>query len=252
MKKIEAKRREQFLSELACCGNITLAAERARVSAVWATRLRRADPAFRALSEDAIAAAHRRLQEHGNLAPPSRWRTQNGHQLIVQHGHGRFVQVRRARRKQWTKQVEARFLSALAQSCNVRMAVAAAETTIATVYRHRRRWPDFAERWDAALEQGYDRLSTLIVANGCKMLGDEDVVPEVEMPDMTVAAALQALSLYRRQIRGDGARSRGRWRRPPSLDEVRASILRKLECVVRASEEAAEEADVAAGDRGDG
>lgn len=238
MDKTEAKRRKDFLAELARAGNLTLAAERAKVSRSWALRRRRDDPAFREQVEAAIRAAHGRLAEAESSGPAGRWRTQDGHELVIQHGGRRFVQVRRARRKQWTPRTEARFLHALAATCNVRAAVREAETTFASAYRHRERWPDFARRWDAALEEGYDRLSTLIVANAGKVLGDPDMVPEVELTGMTFDTAIQALHLHRRQIHGDGqgGRARGWWRKPRTLDDMRASIIRKLECMARADE----------------
>ncbi len=234
---MEAKRREDFLAELARAGNIGLAAERAKVSRSWALRRRRDDPAFREQTETAVRAAHERLSGAKSSGPTGRWRTQDGNELVIQHGGGRFVQVRRARRKQWTPRTEARFLRALAATCNVRAAVREAETTFASAYRHRARWPDFARRWDAALEEGYDRLSTLIVANAGRMLGDDDMVPEVELADMTTDKAIAALHLYRKQIHGQGknGRQRGWWRKPRTLDDVRESILDKLECIARAN-----------------
>lgn len=238
MARIDANRRRAFLTGLAQTGNIELACERAKVSKSWVTRGRRDDPEFRAQVEAATAQARERLRALATNQPTSHWRTQDGHELVVQHGHGRFVQVRRARRKQWTPRTEARFLEALSQSCNVTLAVHAADTTAAAAYRHRLQWPDFAQRWDEALQDGYDRISTLIVANAGKMLGDPDMIPEIELPGMTVAAALQALQLYRKQLHGsgNGGRTRGWWRRPRTLDEVKHSILTKLECIVRADE----------------
>ena len=242
MARIDAGRRREFLTGVAGTGNVELACERDKVSKSWVTRGRRDDPEFRAQVEAATAQAGERLRARATNQPSARWRTQDGHELVVQHGNGRFVQVRRARRKQETPRTEARILQALSQSCNVTLAVRAADTTAAAAYRHRLQWPEFAQRWDEALEEGYDRISTLIVANAGKMLGDEDLIPEVEPPGVTADIAIQALHLYKRQLRGggEGRRTRGWWRRPRTLDEIRQSILTKLECIVRADEDEAE------------
>ena len=226
-------RRAAFLAALAETGNQTLAAERAKVSRSWVTVHRRDEPAFRAAMDAAVTQAAERLATATRVRPNGRWREQSGEELSVQHGNRRLIQVVRTRLKQWTPRVEARFLAALRNSCNVNRACAHVGLTKGSAYRHRDRWPDFQKRWDQAIEDGYDALSMATVAAAGAMLGDTDMVPEPEMGVPTVGQAIQALQLHQRRMRGEPYR-RGWRRRPRTLDEVRDSILRKLEMMARA------------------
>ena len=79
--------------------------------------------------------------------------------------NGRRTQIARARMKQWTPRAEARFLAALAACCNVTAACRAVGLSQASAYNHYHRWPDFATRWDAALEEGYMRLEMALIEN---------------------------------------------------------------------------------------
>lgn len=50
------------------------------------------------------------------------------------------------------------FLEALRRTCNVRVAAQLAGVHKATAYRHRERFPRFAERWDLAVDDAVDTL----------------------------------------------------------------------------------------------
>ena len=234
--KTTAARRAAFFAALAETGNQTLAAERAKVSRSWVQLHRSTDPAFRAEVEAAVVAAKARLDRAKAVGPQRQWRTQDAEELTVQGSRGRWTQVRRARLKQWTPRAEARFLRALKGSCNVKAACAEVGLSPASAYNHRARWAGFAERWDAAVEEGYDRLATAIVASAGAMLGDADMLPDPALTVTSVDQAIQALRLHKAQVTGDGRRP-GRWQRPRSLNEVRGSIVKKLEAIQRAQEE---------------
>jgi len=144
----------------------------------------------------------------------------------------RAAGARRERKpvNRWGAAAEVRFLNSLAASCNVERSAAEAGFSKVTVYKRRRLDPAFAASWQAALEQGYARLEMMLVQRSNEVLeglaGDEDL----PFPAMTVADAIKILQLHRAAATG-GIRSR-RWRgRPRSLDEVRASILRKLDAI---------------------
>lgn len=150
-----------------------------------------------------------------------------------------------ARRKCWSDRAERVFLDALGASCNVTMAAAAAGFCKTALYRRRRDDPLFAGRWQAALEQGYLRLEMALVRRANELLegnlGDDIADPDVPFADMTVRDAIAILQLHRAAAKREGARLPG-WRaRPRPLEEMRASILRKLEAIEaqRAAEEEA-------------
>lgn len=133
----------------------------------------------------------------------------------------------------WTDAAEALFLDTLASSCNVKLSAAAAGFSKEALYRRRRTDPDFADRWQAALEQGYVRLEMLLL-EGATTRAEGDDRKDLPFPDMTVREAIVILQLHRASVKGDGTTRHAGWRaRPRSLDEVRDSILRKLEAIAR-------------------
>ncbi|PAX07118.1 hypothetical protein [Sphingomonas lenta] len=226
------RRRAAFFAALAETGNQTLAAERAKVSRSWVTLHRAGDPAFKAEMDAAVAAAKGRLDQATGVGPARRWATQDGEELAVRGSNGRWTQVARARVKQWTPRAEERFLQALARCCNVKRACAVVGLSPASAYNHRRRWHDFARRWDEAIEDGYDELAMSIAASVGAALGDRDMAPELVMPPISLDEALQALRLHKARVLGVG-RAPGRWRRPRSLEELSESILAKFEAIER-------------------
>jgi hypothetical protein len=160
------------------------------------------------------------------------------------------TQVRETKGHRWSDEAETLFLDQLAATCNVKLAGDACGFSHAALYRRRRRDAGFMQRWDAALAQGYAHLESLLVRRAVDAL--EGVAPDpaaaVIVPEVSVRDALAILGHHRRRIEG-GPRSRREWARPRTLDEVRDSILRKLEAIegARRAEEAAKaEAEAAA------
>lgn len=137
-------------------------------------------------------------------------------------------QLIRSPGRRWTEAAEARFLDALAASCNVTAAAAAAGYSCAAIYKRRRRDPGFATRWQEALEIGAAHLDALLLQRAIERLEGFVPDPATPIPEMTVRDALAVLGHHRREVAGL-ARSRRQWARPRSLDEMRDSILAKLE-----------------------
>lgn len=246
--KTGERRRAAFFRALEETGNQTLAAERAKVSRSWVSTWRARDPAFSAEVDRALLTAKARLDHAPGVGPDGAWRAQDGEELAVRGSNGRWTQVARARLRQWTPRAEARFLGSLAANCNVKLACAAVGLSPASAYNHRGRWPAFAEKWDAAIEQGYDRLATALMASAGAMLGDADMAPEAAMGPMTVEDAIRLLGLHQRRAVGLG-RAPGRERRVRSLEEMRPVILAKIERAKRANQAEAAAAERALRER---
>lgn len=135
----------------------------------------------------------------------------------------------------WTAEAEALFLDQLGASCNVGRSARLAGFSKEAVYRRRRLDPGFAERWQAALEQGYVRIETALVRAAGDALEGRIPDPETPFPEMTVRDAINVLQLHRAAVKGEG-RAPG-WRAlPRTLDEMRDSILAKLEALDAAEE----------------
>ena len=128
----------------------------------------------------------------------------------------------------WTDEAEAIFLDNLAASCNVKLSAAAAGFSTVAIYNRRRSDPGFAERWQAALAQGYARIEMALVKSATDALDGLKLDPETPIPTMTVKDAINILQLHHASVKGGDTRRPGWLARPRSLDEVRESILRKL------------------------
>ena len=231
--KFGAQRKRAFLTYLSQSGNQTLSAERARVSRSWVQLHRSSDAEFDAACRAAIEEAREAL---GRVAHPNpalaagkaaNWRYLAGHELVLREACGRRVQIGRARLKQWTPRVEDRFLSTLAATCNVRAASAEVGMGTTAAYHHRDRWPDFARRWDEALETGYVRLEAALVENACHLSGPRETPPDVDMPPVTFDQALHLLNRHRYHLRGLGKRP-GKAPRVAGPDEVERELRRAL------------------------
>lgn len=132
---------------------------------------------------------------------------------------------------QWSEEAEAGFLDALAASCNVRRAAATIGYTAATLYWRRRKDPAFAQRWQAAMEQGYVRIEAALIEAAEDALAGRMPNPELPIPQMTVKEAIDLMRLHQQHARGMGPRSAGRPARTRSLDETRAGILARLSAI---------------------
>lgn len=236
--KFGEARREAFLAALRETGNQTIAAERAKVSSSWVQLHKSGDPAFRRACEEALRQVRDRLCAAPNVGPPPAWEYHEGEELVVRgtggSGGGRPVQIARSRLRQWSPRVEERFVVALAATCNVKAACAEVGLSPASAYNHRRRWPKFAERWDAAIEIGHTRIEWGLLEQACDRFASAVPIALRPMPEMSARDALQLLGLHERRARGNG-KAPGRWRRPRSLDDpgMREYILGKLEAIER-------------------
>jgi hypothetical protein len=227
--KTSNARREAFLKAVRETGNQSLAAERAKVSRSWVQLHRSTDPAFDAEVRAAVAQAKESLAwapdrvrgARGSNGPPRGWGHLDGEELVVKgtggSGGGKRIQIARARLKQWTPRVEERFLATLAATCNVKAGCAEIGLTAASAYGHRKRWPAFAARWDAAILAGYERLEGGLTASAIALLDPE--LPELYGPPITpvvapmrVDDAIRLVRLHERRAREATARRLGRAR----------------------------------------
>ena len=132
----------------------------------------------------------------------------------------------------WTDEAEDTFLDHLGATNNVTAAAEAAGFTTGGIYARARRDPGFHERMEAARALGYGRVDGLLARAAEDFLAGRAPDPESPFPPMTVDQAIAILKLHRGRQTGEGRRS-GWPARPRSLDEVRASILRKLSAIAR-------------------
>lgn len=231
-RKFSQTRKDAFLAALRQTGNQTIAAERAKVSRSWVQLHRTEDSKFRRAVEEAVASFA--LGNGEANKPPSGWGFLDGAELVVRGtggaGGGKRVQIARARVKEWSPRVEEQFLSALTATCNAKAACAEVGLTPASAYNHRRRWPAFRRRWDAAVEIGYEQIEMGLIEAAGNFLSGEDPPDAAPLRGMTVDHAIHLLHMHKHQVHRIGGRP-GLRARVPDIEEVRAHILRKVETI---------------------
>ncbi|MGI8704949.1 MAG: hypothetical protein ACR2JJ_04010 [Sphingomicrobium sp.] len=205
-KKFSAARKRAFLTYLSQTGNQTISAERARVSRSWVCLHRSTDAQFDLACREAIAEAKERIKAAGAAGAEcprhsSFPRYHQGEELVVSGSNGRRVQVRRAKLSQWTARVEDRFLSVLAATCNVKAACRAVGLWPPSAYSHRKRWPDFARRWEQAIAIGACELECRLHETIRHHFDRELPEPQAPLRDITVMDAIRLLRMYRSRER---------------------------------------------------
>lgn len=209
--RAQSRENARFLRALACTGNARLAAEQLGVHRATYTKRRAANPRFAALWDAALAHAH------ANLNLPSRkregiegwaWRSSNtpraagGEPHLLRLANGR-VQLRRAPPGRMTKAAEQAFLAALAATCNVRLAAAAAGFTHSAFYQRAKKDPGFRREWRLALQQGHQRLESALLEGFAAASHEDDAWRHNDsppIPPMTPQMALQLLAMHRRRV----------------------------------------------------
>ena len=203
-------------------GNVTLSAERSKVSRSWVCLQRSTDVVFDAACREALASFDKLRMSgffHSRKPPFARWARHDGHELVVsgtggsalrdasapqdERKSGRRVQIRRSRLRQWSPKVEARFLAALSATCNVKAACREVGMAFSSAYAHRKRWPGFARAWAEALEVGYGRLESALITNARFYLDPhEEQLPDELLTGMSVAHAIAIARMNWAKARG--------------------------------------------------
>jgi hypothetical protein len=206
--KMAEARKRAFLAALEATGNVTLAAEAAKVSRSWVLLHRKENATFEYACRDAVAAAKKRLRAHPERRPPSGWGSRAGCERVVRgpggSGGGKRVQIARARLHQITPRIEDRFLQVLEATCNVDAPASAVGMTASPFYAHRDRWPAFRRRWDEAEKMAALRLTIGLVEHGCSMFSSTGMPPAIDWPRMGCDEMLHNLYMHQHAVDGIG------------------------------------------------
>lgn len=150
-------------------------------------------------------------------------------------GKERKLQRRKPQQRGWTARKRAIFLDHLAATCNVTASAKAAGLHWSGAYALRRRDPEFAAQWKAALAAGYDRLEAMLIerASGTGPLPEsgEDAPPPPDARAMDPQLAMHLLKLHRSSVRGQ-PRSGGTLHRA-SREEMIRKLMQLLSALKR-------------------
>lgn len=171
---------------------------------------------------------------------------------VIGANRGRPAQVRKKRSDAWTKRRKAQFLTELALSCNVQRACKKLGVWAASAYHHRQDNPDFAEAWQAALQEGYVRLEEALLRRALDVVGHDagdgdglvaadgdapHAVVQDPLATMTLAQAIDILKHKRTQLAGMARAERERRgslaRQRPTPEQTNAEIMRRIGIVRR-------------------
>ena len=139
---------------------------------------------------------------------------------------GTKPQLRKAQRRDWTKAKEAKFLSVLADSCNVTLAAEEAAVSISGAYKRRRENAAFRAGWLEALSIAYQRLELMLLDrafNGTEKLVKRRDGSEERMREYSNQLGLTLLKMHR-----DTAGAAAIEFRPEQVDELRQRLFNKL------------------------
>ena len=236
-----------FLAALGACGNVSRSAVLAGVDVTGTYNRRNRYPEFRAAWERVLteremraagAAGASSLTSPG-LALPSLACGESsppalaGGELISFAGDG-AKRSRRAKR-QWSTEVEEKFLEELTASANVARAAAAVGFSATAIYKRKLRDRHFADGWEAAIAVGRSRLEAHLLVQADRTF-DPEALPVAEgAPKVTVS---EAISILKHKPAGSGTSGSGdflTWKEeadlktPDEMAEVRERILDKLE-----------------------
>ncbi len=224
------KWRRAFLRALAVTANVTLAADRVGIDKTTAYHSRKASPLFarlwdQALADGRAAIASGQVPEDAasvTRRPLSIRASCSGKTCIMATGEGR-----------WNEDVEARFFEYLAATANVKAAARAIGMSTTALYRRRRQWPAFDALWEETVRLAVNRLNMQLVEAASNML-DPPHVPVPGLAPVSVDQAIRIVQLNKDRTRQNGDLKRHDWRRKRrDPEEIRASIIRKLDAIER-------------------
>ncbi|MEP7350808.1 MAG: hypothetical protein ABI668_12785 [Sphingorhabdus sp.] len=166
-----------------------------------------------------------------------------GSKPIRTGGKNRSIQSIEANDRYWTDEVEDRFFAELAATCNVKASAAAVNFTTATVYAHRKQRPEFAARWQDALDHGYVRLEMKLLEAANDSLEGKPWDKERPIPPLTVEQVLKAIKMHQASVKLGFPARRGNTGLPLPLDAVKEDIERKVRAIIAARREVGEGTD---------
>ena len=243
--RFTAARRARYLEVLEQTGNGSAAAEAAGVHSTTARDWRKKDAAFAAGCTAATEAAERRLARARDPFDG----VADGRFEVIQRARTGRLQIMAVRPGRWTKKVEDGFFDALRACGNVAASARLAGFSESAVWQRNRQWPAFSQRMQQTLEDADLGLEFRLacmgnnvgacfdpdceeVAEGPPAAGGE---PAALPPGNGVFDPSLALKYLKwREEKKSGGGRRGRIPAPPSIEEVTAKIVRKVEAIKRA------------------
>jgi hypothetical protein len=139
---------------------------------------------------------------------------------------GKKPKLRASSRRDWTKAKEAKFLSVLADTCNVTRAAEEAGVSTGGAYKRRRENAAFRAGWLDAIAIAYQRLELVLLDRAFN--GTEKLVKRRDGNDERMLEYSNQLGLTLLKMHRDTAVEADTEFRPEDIEEVRERLLNKL------------------------
>lgn len=234
VRRFTAERRAAFLEHLRRSGNQAAAARSLGFDRTVPEARRRRDAAFELECRAALDEASRRL---AGASDPFAHDGDAAFETIRGGRRGR-VQIVATRTGKWSKGAEDLFLDILRGCGNVAAAARATGFSESLIWQRRRKWPAFAQRIEAALDEAELVLEFRLATLGIDRCGADGeaaggaVIMEAPPPRLDPEFALRFLKWREEKRRGKPERG-GHGAAPRPIEEMRATILSRINAIKR-------------------
>ena len=140
---------------------------------------------------------------------------------------GKRPQMRKPKARDWTKEKDAKFLSVLAETCNVTVAALDAGVSVGGAYKRRRENAAFRAGWMEAISVAYQRLELVLLDRAFN--GTEKVVKRRDGSEERMTEYSNQLGLTLLKMHRDTAIEAAPENEPENIDEIRGRLFDKLE-----------------------
>lgn len=134
--------------------------------------------------------------------------------------------LRKASRRDWTKAKEARFLSALTETCNVTRACDEAKVSVSAAYRRRKANAAFRAGWIEAIGTAYQRLELVLIERALN--GTEKIITKADGREERMREYPNQLALALLRMHRDTAADAETEVPQEDVEEIRERLLHKL------------------------
>jgi len=139
---------------------------------------------------------------------------------------GRKPQMRKASRRNWTKTKESKFLSVLAETCNVTEAARQAGICLSYAYKRRASNAGFRAGWMQAIGDAYQRLELVLLDRAFN--GIEKVVKRRDGSEERMLEYSNQLGLSLLKMHRNTAAEAASEMPPEDVGEMREQLVKKL------------------------
>jgi hypothetical protein len=139
---------------------------------------------------------------------------------------GKKPQMRKARHRDWTKEKETKFVSVLADTCNVTRAAEETGVSPSAAYRRRKENAAFRAAWLEAIAVAYQRLELVLLDRAFN--GTEKLVKRRDGSDERMVEYSNQLGLTLLKMHRDTAVAADMEFQPDKIEELKERLFKKL------------------------